>query len=326
MNKEQKTHLANSIEIADAKSKLDDNAKQLLANKQVLSWILKHTVEEFRDYTYKEIEGCIEGEPEIGTHPVHPGKRKTEAITGMNTESKIPNEGEVFFDVRCYAVTKGKERVKLILNVEAQKSYHLTYPWILRALFYCARMVSEQKDTEFQHDEYHDLKKVYSIWLFMESPVYAAHTISSYTITHNNLYGDFVEKERYDLMNVIAVRLAVNETLGGGTELHQMLETLFSSKMTIQEKEEKLEKELGMRMVERIKEGANSMCNYSDFVEEHAMKSGLEKGMKQGLQQGETKLGKLVSALLKDGLTDIVELVAVDETARAEYYKKYNIE
>ena len=105
-----------------------------------------------------------------------------------------------------------------------------------------------------------------------------------------------------------------------------MLETLFSSKMTIQEKEEKLEKEFGMRMVERIKEGANSMCNYSDFVEEHAMKSGLEKGMKQGLQQGETKLGKLVSALLKDGLTDIVELVAVDETARAEYYKKYNIE
>ena len=60
-------------------------------------------------------------------------------------------------------MTKGKERVKLILNVEAQKSYYLTYPWILRALFYCARMVSEQKDTEFQHDEYGDLKKVYSI-------------------------------------------------------------------------------------------------------------------------------------------------------------------
>ena len=83
---------------------------------------------------YEEIEGCIEGQPEIG----------------------------------------------------AQKTYHLTYPWILRALFYCARMVSEQKDTEFRHDDYGDLKKVYSIWLFMESPNYAAHTISSYTITHNS--------------------------------------------------------------------------------------------------------------------------------------------
>ena len=232
----------------------------------------------------------------------------------MNTESKIPNEGEMSFDVRCYAITKGKQRVKLIINVEAQKSYYLTYPWILRALFYCARMVSEQKDTEFRHDEYGDLKKVYSIWLFMESPEYAAHTISSYTITHNNLHGEYVEKERYDLMNVIAVRLAVNGNLEGGSELHQMLETLFSSKMTVQEKEERLEKEFGMRITEEVRKGADSMCNYSDFVEG------------QGIKKGESRLGKLISALLKDGLTDVVECVAVDEVVRAEYYKKYNID
>ena len=67
------------------------------------------------------------------------------------------------------------------------------------------------------------------------------------------------------------------------------------------------------------------MCNYSDFVEEYATKRGLEKGMQQGLQQGETKLGQLVAVLLKDGLTEVIERVAVDEEARAEYYKKYNI-
>ena len=117
MSEEQKTHLENSVEIEDVISKMDENAKQLLANKQVLSWIFKHTVEEFRDYIYEEIEDCIEGEPEVGMHPVYPGKRKTEAIIGMNTESNIPNEGEVTFDVRCYAVTKGKERVKLIINI-----------------------------------------------------------------------------------------------------------------------------------------------------------------------------------------------------------------
>lgn len=338
MNKKQKTHLANSIEVADAKSKMDENAKQLLANKQVLSWIFKHTVEEFRDCTYEEIEGCIEGEPEVGIHPVHPGKGNIEVITGMNTESKIPNEGEITFDVRCYAITKGEERVKLIINVEAQKSYYLTYPWILRGLFYCARMVSEQKDTEFRHDDYGDLKKVYSIWIFMESPEYAAHTISSYTITHNNLYGEYEEKERYDLMNVIAVRLALNGNLEGGGELHQMLETLFSSRLTVQEKEEKLEKEFGMRITEGVKKGADSMCNISDLIEEQATKRGLEKGMQQGLQQGmqqgmqqglqqgENRLGKLISALLKDGLTEVVERVAVDEEVRAEYYKKYDIQ
>lgn len=41
-------------------------------------------------------------------------------------------------------------------------------------------------------------------------------------------------------------------------------------------------------MTEVVKKGANSMCNYSDFVEEYATKRGLEKGMQQGLQQGET--------------------------------------
>ena len=68
-------------------------------------------------------------------------------------------------------------------------------------------------------------------------------------------------------MNVIAVRLAVNGNLKCESELHCMLETLFSSKMTVQEKE------FGMRMTEAVKEGANSMCNYSDFVEEQG-KSG----------------------------------------------------
>ena len=179
-------------------------------------------------------------------------------------------------------------------------------------------MVSEQKDTEFRHDDYGDLKKVYSIWIFMESPEHAAHTISSYTIAHNNLYGEYVEKERYDLMNVIAVRLALNEHLEGGGQLHQMLETLFSSKMTIQEKEEKLEKEFGMRITEEVKKGADFMCNISDLIE--------EQGIKKGLQQGENRFGRLVSALLKDGLTEVVERVAVDEEARAEYYKKYNID
>lgn len=68
------------------------------------------------------------------------------------------------------------------------------------------------------------------------------------------------------------------------------------------------------------------MCNISDMIEEQATKRGLEKGLQQGLQQGENRLGKLITALLKDGLTDVVECVAVDEVVRAEYYKKYNID
>ncbi len=94
----------------------------------------------------------------------------------------------------------------------------------------------------------------------------------------------------------------MNMALEGGSDLHQMLETLFTSKMTVQEKEEKLEKEFGMRITETVKKGANSMCNISDLIEERATKRGLEKGMQ-----------------------NVVELVAKDESVREQYYKKYNI-
>lgn len=284
MDEKVKTHLANNVEVAEVKSQLDENAKRLLANKQVLAWIMKYTVAEFRDYELEEIEDCIEGEPEIGTHNVYPGKG--EAIIGMNTESKIPNEGEATFDIRFFAITKGKQRVKLILNIEAQKKYYVGYPIILRGLFYCSRMISEQKDTEFRNDHYEDLKKVYSIWIYMDAPDYASHTISAYTIHHENLYGEYEEKERYDLMSVIAVRLAVDKEKEGGNQLHGMLETLFSKKMSVQEKEEKLERNFGMRMTEKVKEGAGSMCNYSDWVEERAIERGMAKGIAQGMAQG----------------------------------------
>ena len=102
MSEIRKTHLATSVEVAETKILLDENAKHVLGNKQVLAWIVKYTVEEFRDYELKQIENCIEGEPEIGTHNIYPGKRKTEAIIGMNSESVIPNEGRAAFDIRFH--------------------------------------------------------------------------------------------------------------------------------------------------------------------------------------------------------------------------------
>ena len=101
-----------------------------------------------------------------------------------------------------------------------------------------------------------------------------------------------------------------------------MLETLFSKKLKVKEKEEILEQKYGMRMTEEVRRGAEHMCNYSDWVEERAREEGLAKGH----AEGENKLGRLVAALMKDDLKDIVELVATDEKVREEYYKKYGIE
>lgn len=63
----------------------------LIADKGVLSWIVKYTVEELKDYTLKDIAEFIEG-IEIASIPVYPGMVKTEVIVGMPTEDAVPNE------------------------------------------------------------------------------------------------------------------------------------------------------------------------------------------------------------------------------------------
>ena len=99
-----KTHLAHGIEKTESFSQYDDSIKVLLSDKQVLARIAQHRIEEFKDYDISTIMECIEGEPEISKRVLYPGKRHMEVITGMNLESKEPNEREITFDIRFYAV------------------------------------------------------------------------------------------------------------------------------------------------------------------------------------------------------------------------------
>lgn len=93
----------------------------MLSDKIILAWILKYSVHEFKDSSIEEIKGAIEETPEISVVPVYPGKTP-EMIIGMADEDKIPNEGEMRYDIRFTAFTPTGERVKLIINIEAQKS------------------------------------------------------------------------------------------------------------------------------------------------------------------------------------------------------------
>ena len=47
----QKMHLTRSIEIADAKAQYDEYAKRIVADKTILAWIAKYTVQELKEYS-----------------------------------------------------------------------------------------------------------------------------------------------------------------------------------------------------------------------------------------------------------------------------------
>lgn len=162
--------------IGDSRVQYDEAAKRLLAQKSLLALILKYTTEEFQEMTEEEIEECIEGVPEISSISVDPeehmpwtepacepgnsgGKAAEQLehpreIQGLSNESVIAGEGKVTYDIRFVVYRPGKiQKIKLMINIEAQKKWNPGYEIVTRGIFYCARMISGQKHTEFEHSD-----------------------------------------------------------------------------------------------------------------------------------------------------------------------------
>jgi len=146
-------NIANELREAE-KASYDKAAKNFLANRQILAPILQETVPEFHDVSLQEIEkNCIEGDPMVGEVPVDPGLTNQvlpEKIRGMQTEASDDREGWITYDVLFYArVPKTGQRIKLLINIEAQRSKR-DYPMMKRAMYYANRLVSSQKGREFE--------------------------------------------------------------------------------------------------------------------------------------------------------------------------------
>ncbi len=286
---QQKTHIANVLERNNYKDQYDAQAKQILSDKTILSWILKYTTSEFKDYSIELIRTCIEDKPEVGTHRVFPSLAP-DAITGLDTVDKVPGEGEITYDVRFTVLTPTAERIKLIVNVESQKKFNPGYDIVTRGVFYCTRMIAAQKETEFTGSDYDAIKKVYSIWICMENPLYAQHTITSYRLSQHPLYGQLPEKKRYDIMELVLVCLGAQnaENTGNeGNELHGLLDTLFSSELAPQEKETILSNDYHIETTVELEGGLREMCNLSDLIEERGIEKGIAQGIEQGIEQGD---------------------------------------
>ena len=69
-----RNELAGDIGLAAGKSQYDAYCKRILANKEILAWILKYAVTEFSDMEIGEIKKCIENDIRISKVRVSPGK------------------------------------------------------------------------------------------------------------------------------------------------------------------------------------------------------------------------------------------------------------
>ena len=272
---EIKNILSENITTAGSKADYDASCKRLLANKIILAWIMKSCIKEYSNYGVEEIAAkYIEGTPQISITAVNPDETDLYSyVKGTGTEDSTITEGTVTYDIRFYAIVPNtKDKISLIINIEAQNDFYPGYPIIKRAIYYCSRMVSSQYGKDFTNSHYEKIKKVYSL--------YRQNTINRYKIHEENLVGNVQEeKENYDLMSAIIMCLGKpcdNKYSG----ILKLLEVLLSSERKPEEKKKILEKDFDIKMTRELESEVSLMCNLSKDIEERGMKEGIITAIK----------------------------------------------
>ena len=300
------TELKSAVMATDRDAQYDNSAKRLIAHKIILTRILVKTVEEFKGMDPLEVAALIEGLPYISAVPVEPGLTNAvhfqngQRLVGFNTENQELNEGLVRFDIVFYVRMKDGLS-QIIINVEAQKDEPSDYEILNRAVFYVSRLVSSQKERDFENSSYDDIKSVYSIWICMNME---ENTMSHIHLTKEDLIGSYEWKGNLDLLNIIMIGLAKELPEHDETyELHRLLGALLSRELTIDEKLDIIGNEYDIPLEENFRKDMSTMCNLSQGVK--------EEGIAIGRAEGEAGL---ITKMYKNGLSIEQIASATDKT------------
>ena len=282
----ENSYLHNVLDAAGLEARYDEHAKRILADKEIMAWILKYTVREVSGYSVEEIKDFIEGECEINTISIIPG-RTNQSILGSQNEDKVPGEGETKFDLRTYIRIPGSkehEHIKIIINLEAQKSFYPGYDLLKRALYYPSRLLSSQMNVEFDVHTYDKMKPVYSIWILFDCPKKAQDSIVYIHNTAESIYGNnWVRGDNVNYTNTLLIGLPKDGTKSENL-LIRLLATVFSDKMKVAGKLEVLEKEYDISSSTLFEE-VTKMCDLGHGIFEDGKIKGLEEGKIRTLVQ-----------------------------------------
>lgn len=282
------THLSQAVTAAQDAAAYDTNAKLLLADKQILARILKYTIRECRDMAIGEIMNCIQDDIVVAIIPLDTRLTNLGRIKESKTEDNIPGEGTVYFDIRFSAYI-GQSRIKFLVDLEAQRltsSASLGYDLENRIIYYIARMISAQKNTEFYGSDYDSLKNVRSIWICMDSDK-RGDSIEEINLERKTVFGNTENTHNIELLQGIIINIRSNRNKKASQNtLISMLETLLS-RMDVNEKKSILEKDYGMIMTVEIERRMQSMGNLSEGIIEEGLALGRAQGIAQGRTEGE---------------------------------------
>ena len=305
------TAIANTVAAANDKAQYDEYAKRLIAQKIILAHILAKTVDEFRDMKPEDIVAHIEGDPQVGIVPVDPGMTNINynassggQLIGLNTENSEINEGMIRFDIIFYVRMKDG-LAQVIINIEIQKDEPTQYFLLNRAIFYVSRMVSSQKGRDFVHQNYNDMKRVFSIWLCMNMP---SNSMSYVHLTKEDILEHYNWNGHLDLLNIVLIGIGRElPPQEEQYELHRLIGTLLSAELTVTQKLAIIETEYHIPLSVELEEGVNDMCNLGEGIEERAIEK-TKKEVILDMYQNGCNL-ELIATVTKKNISEIEEII-----------------
>ena len=295
----RQTNLAQMIDLAADRARYDECAKKLLTYKAVIAWILKSCTKEFSQYSVNFIcDNCLKENIEISSravHQDHPDRSKlldgNEQIDCLNSEANAIKDQTVYYDIRFKAyIPNTEEPVQLIINLEIQLNDTPGYPLVTRGFYYCARMISEQYGTVFTDEHYEKIQKAYSIWICPDPAKKRKNGIFKYHTIENTILGkSYTDPQSYDLMEVVIVNLG-DADKESELEILDLLNVLFSTSATPEEKKKRLHEDFDIAMTEEFESEVRDMCNLSRAL----VDQGIEQGMKQGVEKEKMSLAQMM--------------------------------
>ena len=277
---QKETIIAQELTSYSMIERFDTACCRLLANKPILAWLLRDTVEDYQACSIEEIMDCLEDSPQIRTVAVDQDVKSQETgkIVGDSTADKSVTEGVVLYDILFTSrLPRTNATCQIIVNVENQNRWKPGYPLLKRAIYYSSRLISRQKGTVFFGNDYGKLEKVYSIWICIKVPKAWQNTMTVFSLEPKSLVGaGKYDKMEYDMETVAVLGLGNYESARKG--ILKLLSVLLTPEMEPEEKRKILEREYNIPMTVEMKKEADTMCTYGQSLLEEGMEKGEQKG------------------------------------------------
>ena len=246
----------------------DNVARILLTHKQIVAMILREYFPEFNGVPLDFIrDKCLDGLEDANY------------LIGDRTRGSSGTDMDVCIHAR---IPKDLEsQVGVIINIEIQKKFNPGYDIIKRGIYYACDLIAMEKETVFTDCNYDGLKKVYSIWICLDTPLDKADTVIRYGMAELSptdvTHGVHRIGAPYDLLEVMMVCLN-DKYENGGEGVIDMLRTLFSQRLSKEEKQKLLKEKYSITFTQE----KQMKFNYYEYVKETNLKIGEEKGFQLG--------------------------------------------